>query len=725
MICLRWKGADADALHPVRFDSEVQFFHAKTHERSFSLAEMEAKISAMRDRRQYQRWNSSNPVVAENILKKNRPNILFILADDLGYGDLSVQPFTTPYDANQWPCTEGGILTPRLEQMASEGVILTNFHAAAPVCSPSRAALMTGLYSWRLNAMNAFEVSKEDLTQLNGFLPQVPTTAELLREQGYFTAHSGKWHIGGMREENRKQRAQGDDCTVPGPNQHGFEEYISALDGPESPRYSFLNKNGGLHLMGHRHRIKNDVPMPIVEMEGVAQHTLSDYEAGDAVAFMQQAAKLHPGQPWFIQVWFNAPHGPYDLLLSGEQVYSERYNKTHADWVRHKCRNSRGQAESLDNHRWRYKTMVSAMDRSIGMLLDAVKSLGLEEKTLIVFTSDNGPEDYTGTGGIFREGKRSLLEGGVRVPAICKWKGVIPERTQSSVFAAHTDLLPTFLAAAQVSAPKDLSFDGLSLLHVLTKAAPVPSSASALQQQHSHPPGEVLPGETEKRKLYFSNIASLAPDAELSSTGDIAKLVATNRVHLWHKACDPYRNNGARRQSGGFYEHIKVLASDTCVDRVFDLRHDPVESANLLQLQGRHPCSVQFDSVSLQVLHQALSNRFAEQHCELLSASRHHNNSSNSKAREKHLESDSEEKCRLRYHAHLVKKVGIILSKLIPFFQFGKQGYQNYVDKDARHATCAVPMASQVKRLRYAEGSECEKSKYGCTQPEYALPLHR
>eukprot|EP01040_Poterioochromonas_malhamensis_P024315 gene24315-30052_t len=130
------------------------------------------------------------------------PNFLLILADDLGYGDLSVEPFTTPHDEN-WPCSEGGILTPHLEQMAAEGMILTNFHAAAPVCSPSRAAIMTGLYAWRLNAMNAFEVSREDMSQLDGFLPQVPTIAEYLREEGgYYTAHSGKWHIGGMREEN-------------------------------------------------------------------------------------------------------------------------------------------------------------------------------------------------------------------------------------------------------------------------------------------------------------------------------------------------------------------------------------------------------------------------------------------------------------------------------------------------------------------------------------------
>jgi arylsulfatase A-like enzyme len=273
----------SDALHPVRYPTEEAFFRANTHERTSSIAEMEDKIAKIRKRRNFKAWNSSVPEVAEKI-KVKRPNILFILADDLGYGDLSVEPFSRQFDRKEFPCAEGGILTPVLEQMAHEGVIMTNFHAAAPVCSPSRAAIMTGVYSWRLNAMNAFEVSKEDLTQLNGFLLQTPTIAEYLREEGgYFTAHSGKWHIGGMREENRRSRA-------------------NALDGPESPRYSFLNREDGLHVKGHRHRIKNDIPVPIIEKPGVKQHVLSDYEAGDAIEMMKLAKEKYSDQPWFIQV---------------------------------------------------------------------------------------------------------------------------------------------------------------------------------------------------------------------------------------------------------------------------------------------------------------------------------------------------------------------------------------------------------------------------------------
>lgn len=697
---------DADALHPVRYPTEEEFFRANTHERTSNVKEMEEKISKLRKRRKFQAWNISNPLVAEKV-KTKRPNILFILADDLGYGDLSVEPFTTQHDEKAWPCTEGGILTPNLERMAAEGAIMTNFHAAAPVCSPSRAAIMTGQYSWRMNAMNAFEVSKEDLSQLNGFLPQVPSVAEYLREEGgYFTAHSGKWHIGGMREENRRQRANGDDCSVPGPNQHGFEEYISALDGPESPRYSFLNRQPhGLHSIGHRHRIKNDVPMPILEQDGFV---LSDYEAADAIAFMTEARDKHPGQPWFIQTWFNAPHGPWEILKPGEAVYNAKHGKRHEDWQNTKCRGPRGNLDPLYNNRWYYKTMVSAMDRSIGALLQAVRDLGLEEDTLIVFTSDNGPEWDAGKGGDFREGKRSLLEGGVRVPIVFKWKGVIPAGSVSTVFGAHTDLLPTFLAAAKVSLPQSVRFDGFNLLPVLHKAVPVPADKKALHD-HRHAVGEANAGEKEFKRDFFTDPLLQTRQATSNLTEDIPGLLAHNRVHLWHKACDPFGGD-VRRQAGGWYEYVKVLASnDGCIDRVFDMRHDPTEQVNLVE-SSRHRCSLSFNSVTMQALMGALSKHWAAAHCQQVMSSKHS---------EDFLHGESDDKCQARYHAHLAKKVGVVLSKLVPFFHFGKQGWANYMDTDFKHATCAVPMASQAKKMRWAERSSCANHKFGCTEPEY------
>ena len=261
VLCAVFPGGEADAWNPVRHPTEEDFFKAGTHERSFTFEEMNEKIKKMRDRRHYVPWDEQNPIVKQILEQEKqsmnfssgggwkRPNILFLLTDDLGYGDLSVEPFTTEYDEKKFPCTEGGILTPQLERMASQGVIMTNYHASAPVCSPARASIMTGLYPWRMTAMNAFELGRDPM-QRNGFLPQIPTIAEILREHGYATMHSGKWHLGGMREEMRRDRVYNDKCGDPSPNQHGFEEYISELDGPESPRYTFFLRHSCLHTKG-------------------------------------------------------------------------------------------------------------------------------------------------------------------------------------------------------------------------------------------------------------------------------------------------------------------------------------------------------------------------------------------------------------------------------------------------------------------------------------------
>lgn len=417
--------SNGDALHPRRPETEEAFLKLGHHEKASDEKTMEEKIRIIKSRRHWEPFDVSSSFV-QNILSKssysNRPNVLLLLADDLGYGDLSVPPFWTPPD-DRWPCSEGGVLTPHLERMAANGMVLTNFHSASPVCSPSRVAVMTSLYPWRLDAMNAFELGR-DMSQRNGFLPQVPTLVEVLRESGYFTGHSGKWHLGGMREEMRTDRVYKDQCAYGSPNQHGFEEYVSELDGPESPRYTFLNRNSILHSKGHRHLLKDDVPMPIVEKPHGEPTVLSDREAEEAIRMMRHvldrnkeaalvfgnnsAAARTTRQPFFIQVWFNAPHGPWEILQSGLDEYNRNHSKTNAHWLGMRCPHD-GNEALKDRMSFKYKTMITAMDRSIGKLLDALKELRIEDDTIVVFTSDNGPEMGAGTSGPYREGKRSLL----------------------------------------------------------------------------------------------------------------------------------------------------------------------------------------------------------------------------------------------------------------------------------------------------------------------------
>jgi arylsulfatase A-like enzyme len=327
---------------------------------------------------------------------------------------------------------------------------------------------MTGVSPWRLGALNAFELG-QDLSQRNGFLPQVTTIAEILRENGYYTFLSGKWHLGGMREEFRVDRVNHSSCQNPGPSQHGYEEYISELDGPESPRYTFnliessdTLRADNLHTHGHRYLYRDDIPVPLEDgnrgflspwptnkeysypsvpgtlkayeelssryypfkgdpnpnpRDPSHQYVLSDREAMDALEFMRRHQAAEPDQPWFVEVSFNAPHGPWERLDAGENVYDEMLGVSKSHWDGHKC-TWRGHEEKLVGTKlWKYKTMISAMDRSLGLLLSGLEELGLEKDTFVIFTSDNGPEQGAGTAGRYKQSKRSLQEGGIRVPA--------------------------------------------------------------------------------------------------------------------------------------------------------------------------------------------------------------------------------------------------------------------------------------------------------------------
>lgn len=204
------------SIKPVRCETEEIFLKLKNHESTYSINEMNKKINIVKTRRKTKPWNSNNNPEVKKLLNnlnsnktyKKPPNILFIMADDLGYGDLGFEPFVFSWDElkasvseddmkeaqNKFHCQFSNILTPNLKRMSEKGAIMTNFHSASPVCSPSRASIMTGLYPWRVGAMNAFELGR-DLSQRNGFLPQIPTGPEIFRENGYFTGHSGIYTI--------------------------------------------------------------------------------------------------------------------------------------------------------------------------------------------------------------------------------------------------------------------------------------------------------------------------------------------------------------------------------------------------------------------------------------------------------------------------------------------------------------------------------------------------
>lgn len=418
--------------------------------------------------------------IETGVHNKRKPNILLILADDLGYADTSV-----------WPFTGSGILTPNLARMAQKGTIMTNFHTAAATCTPSRASILTGLFPWRLGIKGVFEYGAKDkpggnkTSNRDDWLPPLPTSALTFKSANYTTIHSGKWHLGGMRNDDIDMRrlsaeprtAGSRRCPHPGPNQQGFMHYVSMLDGPAAPRQNYLQVRKKLYSEGCRYLIENDVDVePTAKDNGRSRindkskntkpkndqeatiHSLSVCEAEYAIKLMNNS--VSKGVPFFAQVWFHAPHGPWEALPGYNKLYPSRGGDKKS---KKKTAYAKGNTKQIQ-----YRSMVTDMDRAIGIILDSLQEMNIERDTLVVFLSDNGPEDGTSTGSKLRGQKRDLYEGGVRVPAIFQWVDTIPAGNSISTFAVGTDLFPTFLDASGMEKPSNVRLDGVSLLPVLT-----------------------------------------------------------------------------------------------------------------------------------------------------------------------------------------------------------------------------------------------------------------
>lgn len=356
--------------------------------------------------------------------QSERPNILLLLADDLGYRDLSC--FGSP-----------AVKTPHLDRLAKEGVKFTHSYAASAVCSPTRASILTGRYPLRFDITKAFN-------DVDRWLPESATTiAELLRDNGYVTSHVGKWHLGGLHIDKDGRRLS----DQPGPRQHGFDFYQTEIE--QQPLRGIMGKErtlfrkGGTILLRNDQRVGKDDPF-------YPKH-LTDANGDFTVRMIERHAAS--GKPFFLNVWWLVPHTPYEP--APEPHWSATATKGISD----------------DQHRFR--SMVQHMDAKVGEILGKLDELGIADNTLVLFTSDNGAA-YEGDIGKLKGGKTDLHEGGIRVPMIARWPKRIPAGKVSDAFTNSTDLLPTFCEAAGVSLPKDLPLDGVSLLPLMT-GGPAPS----------------------------------------------------------------------------------------------------------------------------------------------------------------------------------------------------------------------------------------------------------
>jgi len=339
----------------------------------------------------------------------NQPNIVIIFADDLGYGDLACYGHPS-------------IRTPHLDRMAAEGMKFTDFCVAASVCTPSRAALLTGRYPIRSGLTRVLIPSS------SGGLPaEEITLAEALKERGYATACVGKWHLG---------------CRRPHlPLNHGFDRYFGI---PYSNDMSPGTQPGNPVF-------KDAPPTPLIRDFEVTndkepdQRYLTRRYTEEAIRFMRQSAGK---QPFFLYLAHTMPHVPL--------YASERF---------------RGKSR-----RGLYGDVVEELDWSCGEVLETLGALGIENNTLVVFTSDNGPwlakKLDGGSAGPFREGKVSTWEGGFRVPAIFRWPGRIPAGVTTPAFGTTMDLFTTCIRLAGGTVPTDRVIDGQDLSPVLLDNKP-------------------------------------------------------------------------------------------------------------------------------------------------------------------------------------------------------------------------------------------------------------
>jgi arylsulfatase A-like enzyme len=409
------------------------------------------------------------------------PNVVIVLTDDLGYGDLGC------YGAR-------GLETPNLDRMAREGIRFTDFYVAQPVCSASRAALLTGCYPNRVGILGALGPADR-----HGLGARERTIADLLRARGYATAAYGKWHLG-----HRPPFL---------PTRHGFDDYFglpySNDMGPENPSGRFP-------------------ALPLLEGEAVVatnpdQDKLTAWYTERAVKFIEK----NRDRPFFLYVAHAMPHVPLHV--------SDRF---------------RGKSR-----RGLYGDVIRELDWSVGQILDVLERAGLDRRTLVIFTSDNGPwlsyGDHAGSAGPLREGKGTTWEGGVREPCLMRWPGQIPAGAVCREPAMTIDILPTVARLAGARLP-DLPIDGRDIW----------------------PLASAQPGARSPHEAYY-----FFWDRHLQAVRS-----GRWKLHLPHA----YRTLGGRPGGSGGKPAPYTQAQTPLA--LFDLAEDPGETNDVA---GRHPDVVQ------------------------------------------------------------------------------------------------------------------------------------
>lgn len=365
-----------------------------------------------------------------------KPNIVFIFADDLGYGDLGCYGHPE-------------ISTPHLDRIAQRGVRLTQAYSNGAVCSPTRVAWATGRYPGRLAAGNK-EPIDEQRFEKEGLVASDATLPRYLKDAGYDTALFGKWHLG-FPSVPENQHAEHS------PILSGFDEYWGVLDGAcdyISHSATGLNPDDYKLFQGTSETNTPSKVEPAPEVEGY----LTDLIADKAVDFLKRRRR-DDRDPFYLGVHFTAPHWPWEDRddqaesdrLTSPEVWNGGYSLFHFD------------GGSLE----KFYEMVRILDEGVGRIMRELRRKGLDDDTLVIFVSDNGGERYSYNWPL-TGAKNQLNEGGIRVPTILRWPGKIPAGRESEQVVTTMDLTASILACAGVTPRADSPLDGVNVLPVLT-----------------------------------------------------------------------------------------------------------------------------------------------------------------------------------------------------------------------------------------------------------------
>lgn len=429
----------------------------------------------------------SLPAVSTQTQTEDPPNMIYMLCDDLGYGDLSC--YGHPI-----------IQTPHIDRLASEGIRFTDCYSAAPVCSPARAGVLTGRTPHRCCIPDWIPTNSPTCLQHSEI-----SVARLMKDKGYATAHCGKWHLNGVM-----------DGSQPTPGSHGFDHWFSTQNNASPTHKNPTNfvRNGE----------------EVGEMVGYSSEIIAE----ETIAWM----KANQSRPFCIFVWFHSPHEP---IASGPD-FMERY------------------ADINEETRREYYGNVTQTDHAVGMIMNALGELKLDEKTLVMFTSDNGPETLNryrgshrshGSPGDMRAMKLHLYEGGIRVPGIARWTGTTPAGVENETPISGVDVLPTFCDLAGLTPPSDRAIDGTSIAPLLRNEA-----------------------FKRDRALYWRYDKALSQPKIALRDGDWKLLVDSpfQNYELYNLRDDPQETTNVMRQNPTEFVSLK----DQLITTHFDVENDPV-----------------------------------------------------------------------------------------------------------------------------------------------------